>query len=60
MASAMSCEAAMLVVLAAFVCDSGSGTVIVSGVGGGGVGFPECVRNSDFSTEFQQQPACVT
>ena len=60
MASVMSCDAAMSVVLEASVCDSGSGSVIVSGVGGGGVGFPACVRNSDFSTEFQQQPACDT
>ena len=42
MASAMSCDAVMLVVLAASVCDSGSGSVIVSGVGGGGVGFEMC------------------
>ena len=42
MASAMSCDAAMSVVSAAYVCDSGSGSVIVSGVGGGGVGFEMC------------------
>ena len=42
MASAMSCNAAMLVVLAASVCDSGSGSVIVSWVVGGGVGFEMC------------------
>ena len=42
MASAMSCDAAMLVVLAESVCNSGSGSVIVSGVGGGSVGFEMC------------------
>ena len=42
MASAMSCDAAMSVVSAASVCDSGSGRVIVSGVVGGGVGFEMC------------------
>ena len=42
MASAMSCNAAMLVVSAASVCDSGSGSIIISGVGGGGVGFEMC------------------
>ena len=42
MVSAMSCNAAMLVVLAASVCDSGSGSVIVYGVSGGGVGFEMC------------------
>ena len=42
MASAMSCYAAMFVVLAASVCNSGSGSVIVSGVGGGRVCFEMC------------------
>ena len=42
MASAMRCNSAMLVVFEASVCNSGSGSVIVSGVGGGGVGFEMC------------------
>ena len=42
MASAMSCDAALSVVSVASVCDNSSGSVIVSGVGGGGVGFEMC------------------
>ena len=42
MASAMSCDAAMSVVSAVSVCDSSSGSVIVSGVGGGDMCFEMC------------------
>ena len=42
MASAMSCNAAMFVVSEVSVCYSGSGSVIVSWVSGGGVCFEMC------------------
>jgi hypothetical protein len=42
MASAMSCNAAIIVMSAVSVCNSGSGSVIVSWVGGDDVCFEMC------------------